>query len=332
MSDPIDAYLDSLRRELGTVPDAEDVVAEIGDHLGEAAADEANRGLDPIAASEAAVARLGTPGQVGCAVRAERGRWRSGDPIVVAGWPFLVAGVMLFLGGVALAASAYLFWLPCGEFVAGQDGPRCYPLMDAGVALPAIPQDHARLLAMHLAALMGQSLLGIGWATFVLSQPWRTSTRIIALAPTELVLSLAVAGLAAIHVPVLGDWVIFAMLLLLNIACALAIGHAIEDPLPGLGRRGSLPRIARTLSYRRYLWRIALLVLAINSAGMLTYSFDFTVMGNLTGADWDTPPGTGLVSAASIVLFAGASMAAGAWRNPKVTGEDSPVTLGAVRY
>ncbi|MFT4227129.1 permease prefix domain 1-containing protein [Micropruina sp.] len=332
MSDPIDDYLKSLRRELGTIPDADDIVAEIDDHLGQAAAEEARRGLDPVAASEAAVMRLGTPAQVGRAVRTQRGRWRSGDPIVLAGWPFLVAEIMLIVGGLALATSAYLFWLPCGEFLAGQDGLRCYPLMDAGVALPAIPQDQIRLLAVHLAALIGQSLLGLGWAIFALSQPWRISTRIIALVPTALTLALATAELLAIGEPLVGDWADLPMVLL-SLACPLAFGYAIEDPLPGLrAGRFSPTHLAPTTTYRRYLWRVALLALAINSAGTFSYLLDSAVMGGLTGADWDTPPGTGLISAASAVLFASASLAVGRRRNPKVTGENSPVTLGAVRY
>lgn len=332
MTDSIDDYLATLRHELGTIPDAEDVVAEIADHLGQAAAEEAGRGLDPAAATEAALIRLGTPAQVGRAVRAQRGRWRSRDPIVLARWPFLVAEIMLILGGLALAASAYLFWLPCGDFLAGQDGLRCYPLMDAGIALPEIPQDQIRLLAVHLAALIGQSLLGLGWAIFALSQPWQISTRIIALVPTALTLALATAELLAIGEPLVGDWAALPMVLL-SLACPLALGYAIEDPLPGL-RAGpySPTHVARTMTYGRYLWRVALLTLAINSAGTFSYLLDSAVMGGLTGADWDTPPGTGLVSAASAILFAFVSLTVGRQKNPKVTGENSPVTLGAVRY
>ncbi len=332
MSDQIGDYLASLRDELRTVTDADDVVAEIGDHLGQAVAQEAGRGLDTVAATEVAVSRLGSPAQVGRAVRAQRGRWLSRDPLTLARWPFLVAEIMLIVGGLALAASAGLFWTPCAEFLAGQDGPRCFPLMDAGVALPAIPADQPRLLAMHLTALIGQSLLGLGWAIFALSQPWRTSTRVIALIPSALSLALATAEWLALGEPLVGDWAALPMVLI-NLACPIALGYAIEDPLPRLRPgRFSPSRLPLTMTYRRYLWRVTLLALAVNCTGTFSYWFDHAVIGGLTGADWDTAPGSGFLSAVFVALFAAGSLAVGAWKSPKVTGENSPVTLGAVRY
>ncbi len=38
------------------------------------------------------------------------------------------------------------------------------------------------------------------------------------------------------------------------------------------------------------------------------------------------------LTAGSIAAFASASLVVGRRKNPKVTGENSPVTLGAVRY
>lgn len=80
MSDPIEDYLASLRRELGTIPEADDVVAEINDHLREACSSPTCPDAEPARLAERAIERFGEAATVAREVRMERGRLRGTDP------------------------------------------------------------------------------------------------------------------------------------------------------------------------------------------------------------------------------------------------------------
>jgi hypothetical protein len=63
MAEPqlIDRYLVTLRRSLGKAPDAEDILAEVEDHLREAAAGHRHGGLDAQAAAARTLKAFGSP-------------------------------------------------------------------------------------------------------------------------------------------------------------------------------------------------------------------------------------------------------------------------------
>ena len=72
--DPIDAYLDELRRTLRLQPDAQDLVDETEDHLREALARQLLGGVDPVRAHQVVLAEFGDPRLVANALVRSRTR------------------------------------------------------------------------------------------------------------------------------------------------------------------------------------------------------------------------------------------------------------------
>ncbi len=291
MSDPIDSYLRSLRRELGTIPDADDMVAEIEDHLRESCSSDAPD-ADPALAIESAIERLGAPTVVARGIRMERGRLRGSDPIPACGWAFTLTEVMLILAATAYGFATWLYDQPCSADFdeLGPAEQACLDRWEAAELLPfpALPFGFDGMTpspATHLLFLVAVLLMTGSLALFVPRQPWFASIRRTALAVG--VLTLVTGAGVAVH---LGDpspglpWWATVAAVGVDLACVCATAQVWTDP-PDLGHRfGSAGRWPpRPITFTRYRARAALVMLAAGGAGGL-HLLQLLILGPLAAA------------------------------------------------
>ena len=289
MTDPIDDYLGSLRRELGTIPDADDVVAEIEDHLREACSPPAGAEADPELAVEAAIGRLGEPAVVARGVRMERGRLRGSDPVPVQAWAFTLTEVMLILAATAYGLAAWLYHQPCSADYHDL-GPAARACLDRSESaelapFPALPLGFDGLTpapATHWLFLVAALLMAGSLAFFVPRQPWFASIRRTALILG--VLTLITAAAVAVHLgdPVAGlSWWGVVAAIGVDLACVCAAAQVWTDP-PDLSRGIGSPGRGRTgsITFTRHRVRAALILLAAGGAGGIHLA-QFMILGPL---------------------------------------------------
>ena len=276
MSEAIDDYLGSLRRELGTIPDADDVVAEIEDHLREACSPPAGADADPELAVEAAIGRLGAPAVVARGIRMERGRLRGSDPVPVQAWAFTLAEVTLILAATAYGLAAWLYHQPCSADFAdlGLATQACLDRWESTelTLFPALPLGFDALTpapAAHWLFIVAALLMTGSLALVAPRQPWFASIR-----RTALILgvsTLITAAAVAVHLadPAAGlPWWGVVAAIGVDLAGVCAAAQVWTDP-PDLGRAIGLPGHGRTrpITFTRYRVRATLILLAAGGAG-----------------------------------------------------------------
>lgn len=203
---------------------------------------------------------------------------------------WLVSAALLLCAGVTAGCATYLTWLPCrgsmlvGTMLESGDGdvpPGCYERMDQGFPYQA-GTDHAEDLVNGLIAL---SLLAgaLAWLVLLTGRPWRRGLRWCLLAPA---VALGVAAMVA-WLPWMADRLsLTGALLSVDVATLVAVialvaAFADDDQVP---RRLGLP------------------LLAVGTLGLSARVADYVVMVGWSELDWDTPPGTGYVGAALLVV------------------------------
>lgn len=277
MSDPIDDYLRSLRRELGSIPDADDVVAEIEDHLLEACSSPTGADADRARAAEAAIGRLGEPALVARSVRMESGRLRGNDPVPIRRWVFTIAEVMLILAAAAYGVAAWLHHQPCSADFddLGTITQACLDRGEAAEVLPfpALPFGFDGLTpgpATQWLFLVAVLLMAGSLAVFVPLQPWFASTKATGLALAALSLTTGAAAIVHLADPETGlPWWGLIAAVGVELACVCAATQVWADP-PDLGRlaRPSV-RPVQSISFSRYRTRASLVLIAAGGAGGL---------------------------------------------------------------
>lgn len=367
MSEPIEDYLASLRRELGTIPEADDVVAEINDHLREACSSPTCPDAEPARLAERAIERFGEAATVAREVRMERGRLRGTDPVPIHTWIFTIAEVMLILAAVVYGLASWIYHQSCSaDFDAlGDTGRICGDRREASelAPLPALPVGFDGLTpspATQILFLVAALLMAGALAFFIPRQPWFASMR--RTASTLGALTLVTAAAVVVHLgdPVAGlPWWGCVPALGVDLACVCAVAQVWIDP-PDLSAavRSTGRRPPESITFSRYRSRASLILVSAAGAGGL-HLLQLPLLGPLFaiidairhgfGLEWSLPlwvlyqAHTVAIAAPAVfslllgrsgrrpVLGSGA-LTVSPGRNPKVTGEDSPVTLGAVRY
>lgn len=365
MTDPIDGYLASLRRELGAIPDADDVIAEINDHLREACSPPTGADADPAKVVEEAIERFGGPAEVAQAVRMERGRLRGSDPIPIHAWIFTIAEVMLILAAVIYGLASWIYHEPCrARFEElGVAGRVCRDRREAAelAPFPALPVGFDGLTPNPATQcfLVAVLLMAGTLALFIPRQPWFSSMRRTASALGALTL---VTGAAV--VVQLGDpdtrlpWWGLVAAFGVDLACVCAVGQVWIDPPDLGGTVRSVGRTPRPITFTRYRRRASLILVSAAGAGGIHLT-QLPLLGPLAaitdavrnglGLEWSLPlwvlyqAHTVMIAAPAVLsLLLGRSgrreasdsgaLVVGLHGKPKVTGENPPVTLGAVRY
>ena len=181
MIDPIDDYCATIRADLAGLPGADDVVAELEDHLREATERLSGEDADQTAATELAIERLGEPELVARGIRTAHGWPRGSDPVAVRRLPFTMSEILLILAAVAYSLATFLFDSACGgDFdKLGEDTRQaCLDRWEAVELLPSLPalpfglDGLSTTPAIHGALLVSLILMATATLTFAMAQPW----------------------------------------------------------------------------------------------------------------------------------------------------------------
>ena len=314
MSDPIDDYCAAIRRELPGTPGANDVLAELEDHLREAAELRIQDGAAPEDAAQQAVDRFGSVPLVGRRLRAEHGPTLPDDPAPARRWPFTVAEILLLLAAGAAVAAIHVHWLPCGgdAITASSISDACLTRMDTSWAFPFAPEAGERTPLADGLRLTTFLLLATAWTLFVLAQRLRPLIRVWTALPVIALLVMALDTALLIADPAAdphwwGETALYAMDLL-TVTALVAVTAALLRGPSGGARCSGLPA---TMTYSIFRWRTSLLLLGVTSASFFRALLEFWIMIGLSDLNWDTPPGTGYLGAGFIALTALSSLVLG---------------------
>ena len=198
---------------------------------------------------------------------------------------YVLLSVALFAAALAAGVATWLEWLPCrgamlnGSILLGYQYPSdfsdaCLMRMDGDDTLPLAP---GTLEARALSAL----LLGLGWLGYALR------------------LRLPMALRAVVLLPVLPiGW--FAAQTWSSRGAGAPAGIAPAMILIEVTTFVALVVICLKLTMDDDLWPSLIGLWAVGSYGVLRYLGEYIVMITFSDANWDTPPGTGYLTAAVI--------------------------------
>ncbi|MFT4216745.1 MAG: hypothetical protein QM619_06110 [Micropruina sp.] len=278
MSDPIEEYRTDLRRQLTGVPGADDVVAELGDHLRESSEVLTGRGMDAERADAVAIGRLGDTRTVARSIRAARGWLRGSDLVTVARRPFLVTEVLLILAALAYAVATLLHDLPCDHAGDSMDDGalhECLGRWEDWELAPFFPPLPLGLAGMNTAPatllfLVAAIVMAVAVAQFALRQPWLRTTRGWALLSGALTVG---TGLAATIQPLnpasrVGWSMAAALLVDVALLCAIALLWTSGLEPARIGRSATPSEHDLTMTYTRYRLRASLILLASAGCGI----------------------------------------------------------------
>jgi hypothetical protein len=208
-------------------------------------------------------------------------------------WPWLLTAGLMLASAVAAAWSTYLDWLPCrgsmlsGSIIYGYHhvGPdfsdACLRRMDG--------EQGPRALELRSVAM---ALAGLAWLALVLGMRWQLRTKAVAALPG--LVTLALAGVVAIGAGLGQD---DSLLVILRLTLGLTFELlavvalvAISTGEPDVGGRGVL--------------RLVVVLWGTTAFGLIHVIVEFIVMVKFTEANWDTPPGTGYLTVATITISA----------------------------
>lgn len=235
-------------------------------------------------------------------------------------WPWFAAATLLLGAAAATAGSTYLHWLPCrGSMLSGSIlrgfayGPdfsdACLRRMDGGPPFPYPPEpaEQAPWAAeLGIAAMVAAAL---AWLVLVVGLRWPTRAAVIAALP----------GLALLGVAVLA---------------ALTSRDATRSPdayLPiwlwmSIDVAAVIALVA--VRSRQDTLRLVLVLWGTTAFGLVPSAGAYIAMGSFSDANWDSPPGTGYLTAAALLGSAVVTLAL-AW-SPSQELQDRGVPLVGV--
>lgn len=215
----------------------------------------------------------------------------------VSGWGTTrLAGILLFGAAASLAALTWVHWLPCaGSMLTmtpfdseppGEFGAACLARMDAGSGFPFFGDAALRTGLTDALRLTTMALLAAGLLVFIAGQAWGPRLRALASLP-------AFGTLLLMLQPAVPDSELFVRLF-----AGVSIGIEVSAAV------ALVAIIATVEAPRRYFVGCALLFVAATSAGFVHLLSDWANMAAFNDADWDTPPGTGYLTAAAAAIAA----------------------------
>jgi hypothetical protein len=235
-------------------------------------------------------------------------------------WLWLLTAGLMLASAAAFAWSTYLYWLPCrGSML---EGTLIQPYTSDGRSYEEFqqldPAIKARLFAcerrmsgddapwtseLHIAAT---ALAGVAWLALVLGMRWHLRTKAVAALPGLATLAVA-TGIALGGLDQDGS---FPLLLSLSIELCAAVALV------------ALFAWQRDIDARHYL-RLLIVLWGTTAFGAIHTIAEYLAMIIFSERDWDTPPGTGYLTVATITISA-ILTAIMTLRGPRRIADDEP--------
>lgn len=217
-------------------------------------------------------------------------------------WPWVVTSVLLMAAAVAAGWSTYVHWLPCrgallsGSVVRGYRygsdfSDACLRRMDGGLPFPYPAEPSEQTPWASELGVVAMALAGTAWLLLVLGMRWSLRTKAVAALP-----GLATLMLAAISMVAIADTArraedyVTGWLLVAPEVAALAAMVAILRWQPEVAERG--------------LVRVLVVAWGTTAFGFAHMLAEHAFMIAVSDANWDVPPLTGSVTAATLIVAA----------------------------
>lgn len=209
-------------------------------------------------------------------------------------WPWTVSGLSLTLAAVTGAVATYLWWLPCrGRMLVGTAfgptysdallGDGCIDRMNEGTPYP-LPTEAAwtapGLLALSTLTMI---LVAVAWVVPVAVLPMTALARAGIAVPGVTVALVALMGVATALGPESVEPLAYLLDFLLNISAVVGLGLLIAARAPGLAR-------------------FVLVAVCVSAFGFFGMIGDYMIMVHWSDASWDSPPGSGYLTAALLLV------------------------------
>jgi hypothetical protein len=204
--------------------------------------------------------------------------------------PWLLAAGLMLASAVAAGWSTYRYWLPCrGSMLSGSIINRYYDYVGPGFSDACLRRMDGDQGPWESGLyVLATALAGLAWLTLVYGLRRRPGTTAAVVAALPGLATLVLAGAMSIaEVAAAGAL----MLLSLTIELAAAVAFL------------AIPVWHPDLDLRRLL-RLVVVLWGTTAFGGIHTIAEFIVMVNFTEADWDTPPGTGYLSVATLTISA----------------------------
>ncbi len=240
-------------------------------------------------------------------------------------WPWFAAGVLLFASAVLTAVSVHLHWIPCrGSMLNGtvfatsatvEFTDACLSRMDTGIPFPYPPEITEQAPWASELGGIAMMLAVASWVLLVLGLRLRRGTTWIALIAAVLPALVAVMGLLAARNrqrdpdAYISGW-LWISVDVVAVAVILVLWWRKSEL-----RSGVLPGLVFVL------W-------GATAFGMGHAIVEYIGMSAFNENNWDTPPGTGWITVAVLVIAGSASLGFGGRRRESQTVADlrSPAT------
>lgn len=210
------------------------------------------------------------------------------------------------MSGAAVAAAwaTYLYWLPCrGSMLvgtslsSGQDFPQdCLRRMDTG--LPFSHDVGVQISWVRELSLVALAACSLAWLVLVLGLSWSFKTKVVAVLVSLPGLALAVAAARPKSADLLAEdsfewpaWPLAAIVLLAMIAI-----YRWQPEVRGAS-----------------FVRVLVLLWGATAFDFPHQAADYLIMGMWSSANWDVPPGTGVLTAATLAASAALTVLLTVW-------------------
>lgn len=269
-------------------------------------------------------ARWAAPGQQRVAVEAS---WALPSDMGERRWTWVVTSVLLMAAGLATGWSTYLHWLPCrgallsGSLVRGyRYGPdfsdACLRRMDSGLPFPYPPEPSEQTPWASELGVVAMALAGTAWIVLLLGMRWSVRTKSVVALPGLATLMLAVISAVAIADTARGadDYVSVWLWVTPEAATVVAIAAILAWQPEVTGRCWA---------------RVLVVAWGTTAFGFLHMLVEYVLMIAFSDANWDAPPLTGYVTAATLIVAAVLTLTLALHSSPLPGSAEKDVSLAA---
>jgi hypothetical protein len=195
---------------------------------------------------------------------------------------WLLSAGLLAVAAVLVGVAAASYWQPCVA-----DWPEfsqaCLVAMDESSGFPLPVGTWTVVGALGLIATL---TLAVAWLVLLPTMPLSRWGRVVAVLPAAAVVAVAISAVMSTFDPT-GDWMPSWLYLAVDLAAVPAV-----FALANSGVAGAL------------LVRYVVVALASTAVGLVHQLADYIASLSMSTANWDTPPGSGLFTAAALLVAA----------------------------